>query len=129
MKYLLITFILSVSSAYACPVQVEFSKNQSEYSLSEYTYFLKKLKNKQYRLVSDDSYVFKFSFRLKKRVTHYNSNQFKAVVAVDILSGKDEMISHSVRSGKTSNNKAQAYSRVNFEKALLGIIDELHLCN
>ena len=129
MKYLLIMFILSFSNAYACPVQVEFSKNQSEYNLSEYSYFLKELKNKQYQIVGDDSYVFKFNFRLKKRVTHYNSEKFKAVVAVDILNEKDEMISHSVRSGKTSNNKAQAYSKKSFEKALLEIIDELHLCN
>jgi arginine repressor len=129
MKYLLAMIMLGTFSiqAMACGIGLRIEKNHTSISQQDISKFVSKITLGRY-VIQDSGYKYLVSLRLSKRVLYDEPDQKIAVVSVDIYDAQNNLLIHTLASGKPTRTGIAAYSFLEYQKALVGVLKELPSC-
>jgi hypothetical protein len=128
-KYLMTFLVLFSFQSQACLVHVKFVKNQTPYKLSDFKKLTDEMEKLNY-IISEKDASFIFEFRLLERHLYSGPHLLIAKANFDAYSTKNnEHVTHSHRTGKPNSRASVAYSKKNFERILVQLVDELPYCD
>lgn len=127
MKIVLFMMLIS-AQVMACPINVKIEKNQTTYTLSQFTKFFQRLSVGRY-VITETDYKYLVSIRLTKRSLYEEPDMNFAMVSMDVYDADKKLLSHSSTQGIPARNINMAYALLQYQRALVDIVRELPKCD